>query len=179
MLSHLPHLGQKLLLTLATTLVVAFAIVGCGGGTETVTVTETESSAPPSEETTKQSPVEEIDDESGPVAGYVDHVAAESDALALQGWAASSDLSEPATKVTASVGGKKVAEAVPVLERADVVEALGKPGLKKSGFELHLPIEALDCGAPAAGIKVVGQLGSESGPIQWGEGIKSKLSEVC
>jgi hypothetical protein len=179
-----PNPGNRQLLLLAVLAICAAAIAGCGGGaTTTVTVTAPAAGSPPAGATPSKGGKEEVQktvtEEAGAVAGYVDNVVSESGSLTLFGWAAAPDLSAPATKVTATVGGKAVAEAVPALERVDVVEALGKPGLKDSGFELHLPSEALDCGAPASGIKVAAEFEGRSGPIEFGEGIKPKLSEAC
>ncbi len=158
----------------------SLALGACGGGaTTTVTVTEPAAEAPAARPKDQKGTDKTVTEEAGAVAGYVDNVVSEGEALTLFGWAASPDLAEPASKVMAVVSGKTLAEAVPAIERTDVVEALGKPGLKDSGFELHLPTKALDCGSPAAGIKVIGELGERSGPIEFGEGMKKKLGEAC
>ena len=169
---------KRLAAALFSALVLALALSACGGGETTVTVTETVAqSAPPSQEG-GQTTSNEISTE-GPVTGYVDDVKKESDNLVLLGWAAAPDLSGPATKVTASVAGKVLAHAVPAIEREDVVEALGKPGLKESGFELQVPLSALECGATAAGLEVSASLNGKSGPIGFGEGIEEELVETC
>lgn len=164
-------------------LLLGVAIAACGSGTKTVTVTE---KAPTGGSGgTKEAPTEsnsgggEVDTEGGPVTGYADHVESDSEGVALDGWAANSALTEPAERVIAKIGGKKVAEAVPAIERSDVVEALGKPGLLNSGFELILPMSVLECGSPALGIKVKAEIGGKSGPILFGEGVKASLTEVC
>ena len=170
-------LRSKATLGLAAGLALALGISACGSGGET-TVTVTETVKAPS----KQGPATDPGDlqiEDGAVAGYTDNVKTEGDSMILNGWAASSDLSQPATNVAAIVSGKTVAEAVPTLDRSDVVEALGKPGLKDSGFELRLPLESLECGAPAAGIEVVATLDGKSGALNFGEGIKEAVSDAC
>lgn len=158
----------------------ALALSACGGGEETVTVTQTvaaESGNGDGKDGGKNEP--EIATEQGAVTGYVDNVAVEGDVMILSGWAASSDLSQPATQVTAEVEGETVVEAVPAIEREDVVEALGEPGLADSGFELRLPVESLECDSPGAGIKVTGSLEGESSALLFGEGIKGRISSEC
>lgn len=176
--------GKRLLLLLAPLAICAAAVAGCGGGgTTTVTVTGAATTSPPSETSTDAPSTEEADqtvvEGTGAVAGYVDNVASKSGTVILSGWAAAPDFSAPADQVTATVGKKKVAEATPKIEREDVVEALGKPGLKDSGFELHLPIEELECGSKAAGIEVTAVYNGKSGPIEFGEGVEPKLTEAC
>jgi hypothetical protein len=164
------------LLTVCVALVLG--LVACGGGETTVTVTETVAAKP--EEgggDGKSNP--ETGGKGGAVAGYVDNVATDSESMILSGWAASADLTEPATQVTASVGGQQLAGVVPTLQRKDVVEVLGKPGLEESGFELRLPLSALECGAPAAGIEVFASLDGKEGAILFGEGIKGRIAAEC
>lgn len=175
-----PNPGNRLLVPLALLVICAAVITGCGGGgTTTVTVTEPAEGTSPAKTTSPEEADTTVTEEAGVVAGYVDNVVSESNSLTLFGWAAAPDLSGPASKVTAFVGKKKVAQAVPALEREDVVEALGKPGLKDSGFELHLPTEALECGAKASGIKVTAEYKGQTGSLEFGEGIEPKLDEAC
>jgi hypothetical protein len=155
-------------------LAIVLGLSACGGGETTVTVTETVKA--PAKQSGKTS---KLQAEEGVVAGYADHVKTEGESLVLNGWAASSDLTEPATQVAAIVAGKTVGEAVPTLNRQDVVEALGKPGLKDSGFELRLPLGSLDCGAPAAGIEIIATLEGKSGVLNFGEGVKEAISDAC
>lgn len=168
--------GRKVALVLIAGLMLALGLSACGGGETTVTVTETVKSSAKQSGTTDAS---KLQLEEGVVAGYTDHSKTEGDSLVLNGWAASNDLTEPATQVAAIVGGKTVAEAVPTLNRADVVEALGKPGLEDSGFELRLPLDSLDCGAPAVGVEVVATLNGKSGVLNFGEGVKEAVSDAC
>jgi hypothetical protein len=156
----------------------ALLLSACGGGGET-TVTVTEPAAGGSSQQQQQGSGVEINTGNGAVAGYVDSQKVEGEKLILGGWAATGDLSGPADKVAAQVGGKTLAEAVPTLPREDVVEALHKPGLQESGFELRLPIGSLACGKPAAGIKVLAFSGGKSGVLLFGEGIKAALTEAC
>lgn len=157
--------------SLSVALALVLGLSACGGGETTV------ASNPPQQEDGQQTTSTEI--ESGAVTGYVDYVQSKSGSMVLTGWAASSDLSEPATKVTVSVAGKPLSKAVPTIERQDVVEALGKAGLKESGFELRLPLESLECDSPAAGIEVTGSLDGESGALNLGEGIEKAITESC
>lgn len=163
----------------------ALVLGACGSGNEkTVTVTETVG-AQPSKQGGNGEPggngetKQEVAEGSGEIAGYVDFAKGESDSLVLTGWAASKDLSEPATLVTAEVGGETLAEAVPALKREDVVDALGEPGLLESGFELHLPLDSVDCGAPAAGVTVIGSLEGKSSELSFAEGIKEAIAAAC
>lgn len=165
---------------MALGLVVGLALVlglsACGGGETTVTVTETV------EAPARQGGNTDAGDlqlETGVVTGYTDHSKTEGDSLVLNGWAASSDFGEPAEQVVAIVGGKALAEAVPTLNRQDVVEALNKPGVKDSGFELKLPLDSLDCGAPAAGVEVVATLDGKSGLLNFGEGVRGAIVDAC
>jgi hypothetical protein len=167
---------RKVALGLVAGLALVLGLSACGGGETTVTVTETVES--PAKQSGKTD-ASKLQLEEGVVAGYADHVKTEGDSLVLNGWAASNDLTEPATQVAAVVGGKTVGEAVPTLNRQDVVEALGKPGLKDSGFELRLPLDSLDCGAPAAGIEIVATLEGKSGVLNFGEGVKEEVSDAC
>lgn len=164
---------------MALGLVVGLALVlglsACGGGETTVTVTETVE-APTAQGGTGSG---DLQLEKGVVTGYTDHSKAEGDSLVLNGWAASSDFSEPAEQVAAIVGGKTLAEAVPTLNRQDVVEALNKPGVEDSGFELKLPLASLDCGAPAAGVEVIATLDGKSGVLNFGEGVRGAIVDVC
>jgi hypothetical protein len=167
--------------------VLALAVVfsACGsGGEKTVTVTETVSAKPPKngggeEPGQKNGTKEEVAEGSGAIAGYVDFAKSESDSLVLTGWAASKDLSEPATLVVAEVGGETLAEAVPALKREDVVDALGEPGLLESGFELRLPLDSVECGTPAAGFTVSGSLDGKSSELSFAEGIKEAIAAAC
>ncbi len=168
------HLRPIALLTVCVGLVLG--LVACGGGETTVTVTETVA-AKPEEGGGKSDP--ETGGESGAVAGYVDNVATDSESMILSGWAGSADLTEPATHVTASVGGKDLGGVVPTLKREDVVEVLGKPGLEESGFELRLPRSALECSEPAAGIEVFASLHGKEGALLFGEGIKGRIAAEC
>ena len=174
-------LGLRLAALLIACAALALGLAACGGGETTVTVTETVTSAPQEgggEGGEKTSP-EGSGGESGAVTGYVDNVGADGESMVLSGWAGSADLTEAATQVTASVGGKQLAGVVPTLKREDVVEALGKPGLLESGFELKLPLSALECDAPAAGIEVVGSLGGKQSVLLFGEGIKGRIEAEC
>jgi hypothetical protein len=165
-------------LVLGLLTLLALTLVACGGGEETVTVTQTVSSEPGGNGNGKPTK-EDVVPENGAVAGYVDNVSVESDSMVLSGWAASSDLSQAASAVTAEVNGQSIAEAVPALKREDVVEALGEPGLAESGFELRLPLDSVECGAPAAGVKVVASLDGKSSVLLYGEGIKDAVAEAC
>lgn len=176
MIAPRPLLRRRAALALATGLVLALGLSACAGGETTVTVTRTVDSSGKQNGSGKvaDGPLEE-----GVVTGYADQVKVEGDTMVLSGWASSPDFSEPASQVAAIVDGKALAEAVPTLNRSDVVEALGKPGLEDSGFELRLPLGSLDCGAPAAGIEVVAELNGKSGPLEYGEGVKKAVSDVC
>ncbi|MBA3866894.1 MAG: hypothetical protein H0X42_11220 [Solirubrobacterales bacterium] len=158
-------------------LALVLGLAACGGSETTVTVTETVAAKAPEPSGEKTAAVPQT--EKGAVAGFVDNLKVEGDTLVLSGWAAAADLSKPATRVAALVKNEALAEAVPAVEREDVVEALGKPGLKESGFELDLPIESLECGTPAAGIKVVGTLAGKSSVIPFGEGINKAVTGAC
>lgn len=172
-----PSLPIGVILGLLATLVLGLALTACGGGETTVTVTETVAAKPGSGG--KGSNSSGTLAKAGAVAGYVDFAKAESGSLVLDGWAASSDLSQPARLVVAQVGGNTLAEAVPAVEREDVANALGKPGLIESGFELRLPIDSLECSAPAAGVEVVGSVGGKSSTLSFAEGIKEAIAEAC
>ncbi len=160
-------------------LALALGLTACGGGETTVTVTETVASKPQGGGGGGDKANPESGGGGSPVAGYVDNVATDGESMILSGWAGSADLAEPATQVTASVGGRKLAGVVPTMKREDVVEVLGKPGLEESGFELRLPLGALECGAPAAGIEVVASLDGREGPLLFGEGIKGRIAAEC
>jgi hypothetical protein len=157
-------------------LMLTLALPACGGDEPIVTVT---GNAPAqgsesSVDLVTMPPIRE-----GAVTGYVDNLKVEGQTLALFGWAAAPDLSRPATRVAALVGNKPVAESVPAIKRTDVVEALGQPGLKRSGFELDLPIQSIECGAPAAGVKVIAALSGKSSVLLYGEGIETSITGAC
>jgi hypothetical protein len=166
-------------LLLLAAMVLGLALTACGGGETTVTVTKTVAAKPGNSGGSKKSNSGELPPKAGPVTGYVDFAKAESGSLILDGWAAASDLSHPASRVVAQVDGKTLAEAVPTVKREDVVKALGKPGLLESGFELRLPLDSLKCGSPAAGVKVVGSLGGKSSTLSFAEGIKEAITKAC
>jgi hypothetical protein len=168
--------GRAVLCLLAF-LALAAALGACGGGTETVTVTVTAGQTPPPAEGSEGG--DKVEPSGGPVAGYVDNLKSEGEDIVLQGWAASGDFAEPASKVAAEVGGKVVAEAVPSIVRKDVVEAIGQPGVEKSGFELQVPSGDLECGSPAAGVKVKAESAGKSGTLPYGEGMKEAVEEAC
>jgi hypothetical protein len=174
--------SRQAVFALAAICALALGLSACGGGETTVTVTESTQGPHQGQGGQGQGgskKQEEVQSENGVVAGYTDHVKAEGQTLALRGWAAAADLSQPASQVAASVNGKTLAKAVPTLDRHDVVEALGEPGLENSGFELQLPIGSLECGAPYAGIEVTATLNGESGALLFGEGIKEAIADAC
>jgi hypothetical protein len=171
--------ATKEIVSLLAALVLALALAACGGGETTVTVTETVAAKPANSSGDGESQSSDLPAKASAVAGYVDFAKGESGSLVLDGWAASSDLSQPASRLVAQVGGRTVAEAVPALKREDVVEALGKPGLSESGFELRLPLDSVECGSPAAGVTVVASLGGKSGTLSFSEGIKEAIAEAC
>lgn len=152
------------------------ALPACGGDEPIVTVT---GNAPAEGSESSVDLVTMPPIRKGAVTGYVDNLSVDGQTLILFGWAAAPDLSRPATQVAALVGDEPVAESVPAIQRTDVVEALGKPGLKRSGFELDLPIESIECGAPAAGVEVIGALRGKSSVLLYGEGIKKSITEAC
>lgn len=168
--------GRKAALGLLLGLIVALGLSACGAGETTVTVTRPVE--PPTNPNGSGDPGD-VQTEDGVVAGYTDQVKVAGETLVLTGWAAAADLSEPATQVAAIVGGKALAKAVPTLDRSDVVEALGEPGVKDSGFELPLPLESLECEAPAAGIEVKAELNGKAGVLEFGEGVKEAITEAC
>lgn len=170
-------LPTRACLSVLAALALGLAIAACGGGGSTVTVTETMATKPGNGGGSKKSISAELPP--GPVTGYVDFAKVEPKVLILDGWAASGDLSRPASRVTAQVGGKTITEVVPAIKREDVVKALGKPGLAESGFELRLPIHSLECGSPAAGVKVIGSLGGKSSALSFAEGIKEEIAKAC
>lgn len=157
----------------------SLGLAACGAGETTVTVTETVAAKPQQGGGEKQEKPDVGSGENGAVTGYVDNVAVNGSSLVLSGWAGSSDLSEPAAQVSASVGGKNLAQVVPTLKREDVVEVLGEPGLAESGFELSLPLAALECDAPSAGIEVTGYLDGEESALLFGEGVKGRIAAEC
>jgi hypothetical protein len=171
-------LQVRFALTLSLLVILGLVLSSCGSGETTVTVTETVASKS-GKKNTGGAKNATPDIEEGVVAGYVDFSKVEGDSLILSGWAASGDLSEPATQVAARVGSEVVAEAVPAIKREDVVEALGEPGVMESGFELRLPLGSLDCGAPAAGVQVIGSLDGKSSVLAYGEGIKQTVTDAC
>ena len=162
---------------LAVACALSLGLAACGGGETTVTVTE--GAQPPAKQQGGSTEPTEVQSGNDVVAGYVDHVEAEGETMVLNGWAGAADLSGPADQVTASVGGKTLAKAVPTLKRQDVVEALNKPGLENSGFELRLPLKSLECSAPDAGIEMTASLGGRSGDLLFGEGIKEAIANAC
>jgi hypothetical protein len=172
------RLSRHAVLATVAVCALALGLSACGGGETTVTVTEkTQGSTQGQGGSSKKQ--EEVQSEDGAVAGFTDHVKAEGETLVLSGWAAAADLSQPASQVAAAVNGKTLAKAVPTLNRHDVVEALGKPGLENSGFELQLPIGSLECAAPYAGIEVTATLNGQSGALLFGEGIKQAIADAC
>ncbi len=180
MIRCLPRLrSSRPVLILPIVALLLLGLSACGGGETTVTVTEPVTEKPPKKQEGQQTNPADIPTESGPVTGYVDNVKVEGDSMILSGWAATDDFSKPATQVVAVVGGKTVAKAVPTIERQDVVEALGEPGLGNSGFELRVPLAAVECGTPAAGIEVIGSLNGESSLINYGEGIEETVTDAC
>jgi len=172
-----PISAPSVLLCLA--IVLALSLSACGGGESTVTVTETVPASQSADQSGNGSNPDDVSSEKGAITGYVDNLAVEADSLILTGWAAPSDLSEAAGRVKAEVGGQTVAEAVPAIERQDVVEALGKPGLAQSGFELRIPLDSLECGAPAAGIEVIASLNGASSTLEYGQGIEEAVADAC
>lgn len=162
---------------LAAVCAVVLGLSACGGGETTVTVTE--GAQPPATQQGGSTESSEPQSGNGVVTGYVDHVVAEGEAMVLNGWAAAADFSGPADQVTASVGGKTLAKAVPTLKRQDVVEALNKPGLENSGFELRLPLKSLECSTPYAGIEMTASIAGRSGDLLFGEGIKEAIANAC
>jgi hypothetical protein len=63
--------------------------------------------------------------------------------LAVEGWAGDPITGTPASEVVVTVGGQVVEQVAPSIERPDVANFLGKPGLATSGFSAGLPIPFL------------------------------------
>lgn len=115
----------------------------------------------------------------GAVTGFVDSVQVTSESVSLTGWAASGDFKLVAQTVSGKVDGKTVAEAVPVLERADVASIYGKPALKQSGFELRVPLSELNCSEPGGGLTVFGSLDGVGSELEFVENTEADLSAAC
>jgi hypothetical protein len=149
-------------------------LLGACGNSETGS-----SSADESTQAKEPPPERKFSVKTGVAKGYVDSAQVEGDTIVLTGWAASIDLSTPATFVAGKVAGKTVAEAVPAIERADVAAYYGKAGLKHSGFELRIPLSSLKCSQPVVGLKVFAVLGSSGSPLALVEGTRPKLESAC
>jgi len=157
-------------LAVVTFLALMVALSACGNS---------ESTSGGSAETASPSVEKEFAVRQGATKGFVDSAKTESSAVVLTGWAASSDLKGPATFVAAKIGSKTVAEALPTIERADVAAFYGKPGIKKSGFELQIPTAKLDCSKPAGGLKVYGVLNGNGSQLELVENTKPELEKAC
>jgi hypothetical protein len=170
---------SRVLLVTLTAVSMTFGAVACGNS-------ENATPAPPSESATgsvseEAAPPKEIkfSVRNGAVKGYVDSSKVEGGAVLLTGWAASSNLSNAAKGIVARVGGKRVAEAVPTVERADVAAYYGKPALKHSGFLLQVPVSSLECSSPAAGVHVFGVIGTSGSALKMVEGSAAGLTAAC
>jgi hypothetical protein len=156
-------------------LVLAVAVSACGNsessGSSTSGGGSTEATPPPVEK--------EFAVRQGATKGFVDSARTEGSTVVLTGWAASSDLKGPADFVAGKVASKTVAEALPTVERADVAAFYGKPGIKKSGFELRIPASKLDCSKPAGGLKVYGVLSGNGSTLELVENTKPELEAAC
>jgi hypothetical protein len=157
-------------------------VSACGNNESTTPAPSSSSSSPPSGANTtapaKPSGLT-FSVKTGAVTGYLDSAHVEGADVTLSGWAASSDLAHVASNVSGVVGRKTVAEAVPALERPDVVESYGKPALKQSGFELHVPLSSLKCSAAAGGLTVFGSLNGVGSPLSFVENTEQVLSGAC
>jgi hypothetical protein len=161
-------------LAVVTFLVLAVAVSACGNSESSSGTTSggsTEATPPPVEK--------EFAVRQGATKGFVDSARTEGSTVVLTGWAASSDLKGPADFVAGKVGSKTVAEALPTVERADVAAFYGKPGIKKSGFELRIPASKLDCSKPAGGLKVYGVLSGNGSTLELVENTKPELEAAC
>jgi hypothetical protein len=69
--------------------------------------------------------------------------------LMLTGWAGDTRTGQPAQQIVVMGAGGQVAGQAPTVERLDVVDALGIPGWRMSGFRLKV-------GRPEAGLRVFG-----------------------
>jgi hypothetical protein len=161
-------------LAVVTLLALAVTVSACGNSESSSGSTSagsTEAVPPPVEK--------EFAVRQGATKGFVDSAKAEGSTVVLTGWAASSDLKGPADFVAGKVASKTVAEALPTVERADVAAFYGKPGIKKSGFELRIPASKLDCSKPAGGLKVYGVLNGNGSTLELVENTKPELETAC
>ena len=104
---------------------------------------------------------------SGAVAGFVDNVIPEGDAVNITGWASTADHSAPAELVVGIVEGRGVSETTPSAERPDLVKAFGTKAIERSGFVFFVETSALDCSARAGGLTVFGVVAGEASPLQF------------
>jgi hypothetical protein len=158
-------------------------VAGCGKSESTSPGSTTSSASPPPSTgatTVRAKPSERhFSVKLGAITGYVDSAHVAGAKIDLTGWAASSDYKHVASDVTGKVDGKAVAEAVPSIERPDVVEAYGHPALIRSGFELHVPLTSLKCSAANGGLTVFGSLNGVGSPLAYVAGTSQALGKAC
>lgn len=115
----------------------------------------------------------------GAVTGVVDYVAREGDVVYLSGWATTGDMSGPADRAVAVVGGRAPAEARVIGDRPDVASVYENQALGKSGFVLALEPSALECGRPREGLTVFGIAGGGATRLPLVGGSEGQLAGAC
>jgi hypothetical protein len=113
------------------------------------------------------------------VTGYVDSAVSNGEYIDMSGWAAPADLGRPADAVVAVVGKKSVASAVPSGDRPDLVDGYDRPGLAKAGFVMSVPKSALDCSAPAQGLKTFAVVAGTAGSLKWLADVDEHVADAC
>ena len=81
--------------------------------------------------------------------GFVSHVRPGDNLVAVSGWAADIEESQPASQILIIVDGSVIYAGPPTLERQDVARHFGDDALVNSGFALLLPASLLGEGDPA------------------------------
>jgi hypothetical protein len=186
------HRAGKSLAILLVTALLALGISACGGSTDTNSLAGPNSRGVPI--ATNPFHLQEggksildsgsrVSVDPKAVTGYIDGAIPEKrenvNVVSLSGWAASGDLSRAAEAVVAFVGTKAVAALKPTGERPDVAEGYNKPGLKRIGFVLSVPVASLDCSAPAEGLQIFGIVGKGASALTLLENVGQIIASAC
>jgi hypothetical protein len=113
------------------------------------------------------------------VIGYVDQAIPQGKRITVSGWAAPPDLSRPADAVVVFVDTKTIGAVKPTGERPDVAEGYNRPGLKRSGFAITIPLQSLDCSASDQGLNVFAIVGKTASPVDWLANTRQIVAEQC
>jgi hypothetical protein len=94
--------------------------------------------------------------------GFVDYAYVRRGSLVLQGWAADEAAGVPAETILVFADGRLVFAGPPNVPRQDVADALGKPGLRRAGYVVRVPLAAVRDGDARRDVRIFSIVGDRA-----------------